>query len=176
MSEECPICLNNYPLNHFVKTTCNHVFCRPCIEQCLEYNPKCPICRRTLNRTNLIPLVNETQPPSIRFPLNPRFIQITNALRITMSMSVLSIIYMMIYIFPLLLMMGFSFHLKSPVLVVVCMIAFYHWFSQRHFLRRCLLILIYLLYGSLLLPQSLNETLFSLCILMTGISIAFTHY
>ncbi len=176
MSEECPICLNNYPLNHFVKTTCNHVFCRPCIEQCLEYNPKCPICRRTLNRTNLSPLSIESPTQSITFPLNPRFIQIINTLKISISMPVLSIIYMMIYIFPLLLMMGLSFHLKSPVLVLICMISFYHWFRNRHFYRRCLLILIYLLYGSLLIPSSPTETLFSLCILMTGISVAFTHY
>ena len=43
---ECKLCF--CLLFHPVTTACGHVFCKKCLERCIDYNPSCPICRRTI--------------------------------------------------------------------------------------------------------------------------------
>lgn len=43
---ECKLCF--CLLFNPVTTACGHVFCKKCIERCVDYNPSCPICRRKL--------------------------------------------------------------------------------------------------------------------------------
>lgn len=31
-----------------VTTPCGHTFCLKCLERCLDYNPKCPLCKMDL--------------------------------------------------------------------------------------------------------------------------------
>jgi len=44
---ECKLCF--CLLFHPVTTACGHVFCKKCLERCVDYNPSCPICRRKLS-------------------------------------------------------------------------------------------------------------------------------
>ncbi|KAJ6034488.1 uncharacterized protein N7446_009238 [Penicillium canescens] len=45
--EPCPICLDN--LDQPVITACAHSYCRGCIEQVIERQHKCPLCRAEIN-------------------------------------------------------------------------------------------------------------------------------
>lgn len=38
----CPICLGNLNENNTIKTTCNHIFHKSCLE---TWNHNCPLCR-----------------------------------------------------------------------------------------------------------------------------------
>jgi len=38
----CPICLENLNENNTIKTTCNHIFHKSCLE---TWNHNCPLCR-----------------------------------------------------------------------------------------------------------------------------------
>ncbi|KAH3843339.1 hypothetical protein DPMN_116854 [Dreissena polymorpha] len=43
---ECSLC---YRLLHLpVTTTCGHVFCRPCLDKCLDHKTECPLCKSSL--------------------------------------------------------------------------------------------------------------------------------
>ena len=44
---ECKLCF--FLLFQPVTTACGHVFCKKCLERCIDYNPSCPICRRQLS-------------------------------------------------------------------------------------------------------------------------------
>ena len=44
---ECKLCF--CLLFQPVTTACGHVFCKKCLERCIDYNPSCPICRRKLS-------------------------------------------------------------------------------------------------------------------------------
>ena len=44
---ECKLCF--CLLFQPVTTACGHVFCKKCLEKCIDYNPSCPICRRKLS-------------------------------------------------------------------------------------------------------------------------------
>ena len=50
---QCPICLCDSKKNLF-RSKCNHVICYNCWEKILQYNDKCPICRRNVNLDDLI--------------------------------------------------------------------------------------------------------------------------
>lgn len=54
ITDDCSICLDD--LKSPVITPCAHVFCRQCIEQCLEaVKPySCPLCRREMNKKQLL--------------------------------------------------------------------------------------------------------------------------
>lgn len=41
---QCPICLDEYPLNQMWTTFCGHGFCEPCIRSCIQTRKKCPTC------------------------------------------------------------------------------------------------------------------------------------
>lgn len=50
--EMCAICLDN--LQQPVITACAHSFCRGCIEQVIERQHKCPLCRADINDTSVL--------------------------------------------------------------------------------------------------------------------------
>ncbi|OQE40343.1 hypothetical protein PENCOP_c006G02635 [Penicillium coprophilum] len=50
--EMCAICLDN--LEQPVITACAHSYCRGCIEQVIERQHKCPLCRADINETNAL--------------------------------------------------------------------------------------------------------------------------
>ncbi|KAJ5398775.1 hypothetical protein N7465_009264 [Penicillium sp. CMV-2018d] len=50
--EMCAICLDN--LEQPVITACAHSYCRGCIEQVIERQHKCPLCRADINETNTL--------------------------------------------------------------------------------------------------------------------------
>lgn len=41
---QCPICLEDFPLNSMWTTYCGHGFCEPCIRNCIQSRKKCPTC------------------------------------------------------------------------------------------------------------------------------------
>lgn len=41
---QCPICLDDFPLNQMWTTLCGHGFCEPCIRNCIQTRKKCPTC------------------------------------------------------------------------------------------------------------------------------------
>ena len=41
----CPICLTNMKENEIYLTICGHIFHNECIQECLNYDNKCPSCR-----------------------------------------------------------------------------------------------------------------------------------
>nr|XP_032811509.1 LON peptidase N-terminal domain and RING finger protein 1-like isoform X1 [Petromyzon marinus] len=43
---ECSLCMRL--LYEPVTTPCGHSFCLRCLERCLDYNPRCPLCKETL--------------------------------------------------------------------------------------------------------------------------------
>ncbi|EON61802.1 hypothetical protein W97_01019 [Coniosporium apollinis CBS 100218] len=47
--DDCPVCLDN--LKDPVITCCAHVFCHACIEQVIEHQHKCPLCRAEIEST-----------------------------------------------------------------------------------------------------------------------------
>lgn len=51
--DDCPICLEVLSIKETVILECNHYFHKECIEQSLKYNNKCPICRNTLEVSNV---------------------------------------------------------------------------------------------------------------------------
>jgi hypothetical protein len=48
-SSSCAICLDKPENKQFVRTTCNHVYCKDCIDKWFEMNSKCPICKKNFN-------------------------------------------------------------------------------------------------------------------------------
>lgn len=50
--EVCAICLDN--LEQPVITACAHAFCRSCIEQVIERQHKCPLCRSEINDSSML--------------------------------------------------------------------------------------------------------------------------
>jgi SWI/SNF-related matrix-associated actin-dependent regulator of chromatin subfamily A3 len=50
--EQCAICLDT--LEQPVITACAHAYCRGCIEQVIERQHKCPLCRADINDTNTL--------------------------------------------------------------------------------------------------------------------------
>ena len=46
---ECPICFEVITdKNKIKKTTCGHKFCKECINEWIEWNDTCPLCREVL--------------------------------------------------------------------------------------------------------------------------------
>ena len=45
----CAICLDKPDNIHIVRTICNHVYCKDCIDKWFEMNSKCPICKKDFN-------------------------------------------------------------------------------------------------------------------------------
>lgn len=45
----CAICLENPVALKVVKTVCNHIYCKECIDKWFEMNSKCPICKHDFN-------------------------------------------------------------------------------------------------------------------------------
>lgn len=45
---DCPICYEGMAAKDTVKTCCNHSFHRLCLQQWVDTNPSCPLCRHTL--------------------------------------------------------------------------------------------------------------------------------
>eukprot|EP00795_Rhopilema_esculentum_P007540 gene7540-13323_t len=56
---ECKLCF--FILFHPVTTACGHVFCRNCLETCIDYNPACPICRRNISFNETTGVGNVTE-------------------------------------------------------------------------------------------------------------------
>lgn len=48
----CAICLDKPESATFVKTKCNHIYCKTCIDKWFEMNSKCPICKKNFNDSN----------------------------------------------------------------------------------------------------------------------------
>lgn len=46
---QCPICLDEFPLNSIWTTYCGHGFCEPCIRNCIQTRKKCPTCNTKCN-------------------------------------------------------------------------------------------------------------------------------
>lgn len=58
--EECPICLENlFDLQsigiYLIITECHHVICTLCSHQLLSTSSRCPLCRKDINSTKLMP-------------------------------------------------------------------------------------------------------------------------
>ena len=49
-SRACTICFDDSSEKTFVKTLCNHIFCRDCISKWLTMRNKCPVCLYDFNR------------------------------------------------------------------------------------------------------------------------------
>lgn len=47
----CPICLDT--ISDEFKTSCGHVFCKKCIEECRKNKEECPLCRQGLWNVNI---------------------------------------------------------------------------------------------------------------------------
>jgi SNF2 family DNA or RNA helicase len=73
-TEECPICLENTPLQSAVLTPCGHVFCRDCLVDYLHENASgkksrkcpdgiCPVCSKTVPAHRIIALVASKKDP-----------------------------------------------------------------------------------------------------------------
>jgi hypothetical protein len=50
----CVICLDSYSLSsnvymNPVKTSCNHIYCKKCIQKWFEINSTCPVCKHNFN-------------------------------------------------------------------------------------------------------------------------------
>ena len=45
----CAICLEKPEDAVFVKTKCNHIYCKTCIDKWFEMNSRCPICKKNFN-------------------------------------------------------------------------------------------------------------------------------
>ncbi|KAF5843345.1 hypothetical protein DUNSADRAFT_17923 [Dunaliella salina] len=43
---KCPVCLD--PITQMSTTHCGHVFCMPCIKDCIKAQKRCPKCRKAL--------------------------------------------------------------------------------------------------------------------------------
>ena len=50
-SKSCTICLDEF--QHPIILTCKHVFCESCINEWLNKNTTCPICRTTIVNSGL---------------------------------------------------------------------------------------------------------------------------
>ncbi len=46
---DCPVCLEALQLHQSVVLSCNHVYCRDCLDSVLERQCQCPMCRATMN-------------------------------------------------------------------------------------------------------------------------------
>ncbi len=63
----CPICLEN--ISNKETTTCNHDFCKGCIDKWLEDHSSCPLCRHTLKEEQNMFRINFGEERTIRhFP------------------------------------------------------------------------------------------------------------
>nr|XP_051192082.1 uncharacterized protein LOC127305622 isoform X1 [Lolium perenne]XP_051192083.1 uncharacterized protein LOC127305622 isoform X1 [Lolium perenne]XP_051192084.1 uncharacterized protein LOC127305622 isoform X1 [Lolium perenne] len=49
-SFDCPVCWNK--LVEPSTTNCGHIFCTECIKQAIQYQKKCPTCRKALRKNN----------------------------------------------------------------------------------------------------------------------------
>lgn len=45
----CPVCLDEFPLNHIWTTFCGHGFCEPCLRKCVQTHKRCPKCNAKCN-------------------------------------------------------------------------------------------------------------------------------
>jgi DNA repair exonuclease SbcCD ATPase subunit len=54
----CVVCLEGL-CRKLACAPCGHVFHEPCIKNCLQNNPSCPLCREKLNITNLVTIAFE---------------------------------------------------------------------------------------------------------------------
>lgn len=55
-NNKCPLCLE--PKRNTSLTFCGHLFCWICIHEWLQTNNFCPMCRKTLNPRQIVPLQN----------------------------------------------------------------------------------------------------------------------
>lgn len=53
---QCPICLETLGSMPVSSTICGHIFCTPCIENCIKCQKKCPTCRKKLTLKMMHPL------------------------------------------------------------------------------------------------------------------------
>jgi len=44
----CPVCMEEFENKERIITTCNHTFCKNCIDKWLSNHSTCPICRHQL--------------------------------------------------------------------------------------------------------------------------------
>lgn len=60
--KECPICYESYNINGMITTTCNHIFCKTCIQSHATIprygNICCPLCRYEFNDNDLFGMLN----------------------------------------------------------------------------------------------------------------------
>lgn len=52
-TNECPLCLEPMTKNITIALPCGHIFHTKCIKQALQYNNKCPNCRRVITNVSL---------------------------------------------------------------------------------------------------------------------------
>jgi hypothetical protein len=55
VTDDCPICFTNLGTNDMIKTNCDHVFHKECLNKWLEVNDSCPVCRRRSNVSRTTP-------------------------------------------------------------------------------------------------------------------------
>lgn len=48
-SLQCTVCLDNCVKKEPTATKCGHIFCKLCIEMCVELTEKCPLCNKRVN-------------------------------------------------------------------------------------------------------------------------------
>ena len=58
----CPICLDD--VQQPCMTPCHHLFCGVCLLRCIGQNARCPICRKTVDATEVIALSVDSSPSS----------------------------------------------------------------------------------------------------------------
>ena len=50
---ECPICCDLITSRNFIKTKCEHIFHRECLETWLDKSSTCPCCRNNVHIRNI---------------------------------------------------------------------------------------------------------------------------
>lgn len=53
----CAVCLDI--IDKQSVTPCGHVFCRECIMSCIQYNKKCPLCKKNITESSIVTIVTE---------------------------------------------------------------------------------------------------------------------
>ena len=64
-NEQCCICLEEKTL---IETECKHKFCNNCITEWTNKNNNCPLCRKSINQTNMNMNINKLNLVIGKFP------------------------------------------------------------------------------------------------------------
>jgi hypothetical protein len=66
MEQECPICLCEIEKDKlFITNCCKKQFHLNCFNECMKYNPECPLCRKKSD--NVVITIQENEEGNIRY-------------------------------------------------------------------------------------------------------------